>query len=179
MPKLEHVLRAMNAKKTPVMSGREDEILDLLMDGVVARKTDDRALQQETIAEIRNALKAILTAVKSIPKTDLKPVLDSILDNKVEIDLSPVLQALNSGFKGIPKPEKVDLSSQFTQVMQRIDMLSMKIDAIDLEMPEISVNVPRVKEVEREEKEEKKEYDLTVTARNAGGGIKSVRIREV
>ena len=179
MPKLEHVIRAMNTKKTPVMSGREDEILDLLMDGVVNRKTDDRALQQETIVEIRNALKVIVSAIKAIPKTDLKPVLDSILANKATVDLSPVLKALEIGLKGIPKPEKVDLSSQFTQVMQRIDVLSMKIDAIDLEMPEISVNVPRVKEVEKEEKEEKKEYDLTVTARNAGGGIKSVRIREI
>jgi len=179
MPKLEGVLRAMNAKKTSALSGREDEILDLLMDGVVSRKTEDRTLQQETVAEIRNALKTIVSAIRSIPKTDIKPVLDSIVENKVTVDLAPVLRALEAGFKAIPKPEKVDLSSQFTQVMQRIDVLSMKIDAIDFELPEISVNVPRVEKEEKEEKEEKKEYDVTVTARNAGGGIKSVRIREV
>ena len=141
------------------------EILTTLAGLDIASPTDVRRLEEA----LRRAVLTLKGAIGNIPQTDLKPVLDAVAKIP-RTDLSPVLTRIAE----IPVPEVpvTDLSP----VLDAIAALERKVDAIDVQMPEVTVNTPPPVAVVQEKP---KEWVATVTARNAGGGIKTVRFKQV
>lgn len=133
MPKLAHIVEAMNASKKP----QSTDLIEAVYDSVLQRYTDNAELLRKLLSKMTE----LATLISAIPETDLTPVLDAI---PPATDIKPALKAIEKLTKAIyaiefPQPEKVDLTADFRQVMQRIDFLSTKIDGIDMSLPEITV----------------------------------------
>jgi len=169
MPKLAHLVDMMNKKATGIDGG---EVLEMLMESIVSRKTDAANSHQAVVAAIDKAVRTIVAAIKAIPQTDLRPVLDSVVENRA--DFGPLIRALDAiEIPQIPEQKETDLSG----VMAELARLARKIDEIDVSLPEITVQA--AKQIERIEEEKEPKQWVFEVKRNQSGFMREVIARQV
>lgn len=176
-------IRYLVQPQQPAIEKSQAEIIRVLMEGVLEKRQHETDLHADVLKEMRTMRNAmnqyrdmVLTAIKNIPQHDAAPTIAAIRAIP-RTDLTPTLEAVKGiKFPEIPKPEKVD----FTQVLQQIDRLTIKLDTLEKKVdsidvrPIVATSTPRQRVVEQK----KPDYEFTIE-RNQAGGIKKVTAKAI